>query len=69
MSEAKFFKPEVPEIPEAERTPLVQALMAIVGQQQEHLQRQAKRNCSITAGNGLGLHRLSTLGSLADEIG
>lgn len=43
MSEPKFFKPDVPEIPEAERTPLVQALMAIVGQQQEHLHRQATR--------------------------
>lgn len=42
MSEPKF-KLKVPEIPEAERTPLVEALLAIVGQQQAHLHRQAKR--------------------------
>ena len=40
MSEAKFFEPEMPE---AERTPLGQALMDTVGQQQGHLHRQATR--------------------------
>lgn len=33
----------LPEIPPAERTPLVQALLAIIGQQHEQLRRQAKR--------------------------
>jgi hypothetical protein len=37
MNEPKF-KPKVPEIPEAEQTPLVRALMRIIGQQQEWIE-------------------------------
>jgi hypothetical protein len=44
MSEARF-KPKLPTIPEAEQTPLVQALLRLIGQQQEwieHLEEEIR---------------------------